>query len=67
MKNEFITQPYNYCQIPIFIPACIMSSEYFTITYIYLIKLLIFEWLKMIALKAFTSKLFEETELVAIS
>ena len=42
-KNEFITQPHNYCQIPICIPACMMSSEYFTITYLCLIKLLIFE------------------------
>ena len=35
----------NWCQIQIGIPACVMSSEYFTRTSLYLVSLENFEWI----------------------
>lgn len=68
MKNEFITQPHNYCQIPIYIPACIMNSEYFTITYLYIDQITNL-WMVKNAINCFEGIYikFEKTELVEIS
>ena len=38
----------NWCQIQIGIPTCVMSSEYFTRTSLYLVRLKIFEWIKLL-------------------
>ena len=43
-----------------------MSSEYFTRTSLYLVKLKIFEWIKILGRHLFYIK-FRETELVEIS
>ena len=38
----------NWCQIQSGIFACVMSSEHFTITSLYLVRLEIFEWIKLV-------------------
>ena len=48
LKNESISRYHNYCQIQIGIPACVMSSEYFKRTSLYLVRLQIFEWIKFL-------------------
>ena len=48
LKNESVNRSCNYCQIQIGIPACAMSSEYFTRTSLYLVRLKIFEWIKFV-------------------
>ena len=64
LKNESISRHHNYCQIQIGIPACVMSSEYFKRTSLYLVRLQIFEWIKF--LRAIYIK-FRETEMIEIS
>ena len=54
-KNEFVCCYHNYCQIQIGIPACIMSSEYVKRTSLYLFRLQIFEWIKVLSQRTFTS------------
>ena len=39
---------HNQCQIQICIPVCVMDSEYFMITSLYLVRLKIFEWIKLL-------------------
>ena len=39
LKNESVSRSRNWCQIQSSIPACIMSSEYFTRTSLYLVRL----------------------------
>ena len=48
MKNQSVSCSRNCCQIQIGIPACGMSSEYFTRTSLYLVRLKIFEWIKFL-------------------
>ena len=48
LKHESVNRSRNYCQIQIGIPACAMSSEYFTRTSLYLVRLKIFEWIKFV-------------------
>ena len=48
LKNESVICSCNWCQIQIGIPACVMSSEYFTRTSLYLVRLKIFEWIKLL-------------------
>ena len=48
-KNEFVSRSRNWCQqIQSSISACVMSSEYFTRTSLYLVRLKIFEWIKFL-------------------
>ena len=53
-KNESLSHSRNQHEIQIGIPACVMSSEYFTRTSLYLVR---FEdlWVDKIALKTLTS------------
>ena len=48
MKNQSVSCLRNWCQIQIGIPACRMSSEYFMRTSLYLVRLKIFEWIKLL-------------------
>ena len=48
MKNEAVSRSSNWCQIQSGISACVMSSEYFTRTSLYLVRLKIFEWIKFL-------------------
>ena len=48
LKNESVSHSWNYCQIQIGNPVCIMSSEYFTRTSLYLVRLKIFKWIKFL-------------------
>ena len=48
LKNESVSRSRNWCQIQSGISACIMSSEYFTRTSLYLVRLEIFEWIKLL-------------------
>ena len=48
LKNESVSRSRNWCQIQSGIPACVMSSEYFTRTSLYLVRLKIFEWIKFL-------------------
>ena len=48
LKNESISCSRNWCQIHIDIPACVMSSECFTRTPLYLVRLKIFEWITLL-------------------
>ena len=45
-KNESVSRSFNWCQIWIGIPACVMSSQYFTRTSLHLVRLKIFERIK---------------------
>ena len=46
--NPLISRSRNWCQIQSGISACVMSSEYFTRTSLYLVRLEIFEWIKLL-------------------
>ena len=48
LKNQSVSCLRNWCQIQIGIPACRMSSEYFMRTSLYLVRLKIFEWIKLL-------------------
>ena len=48
LKNESVSRSRNCCQIQSGISACVMSSEYFTRTSLYLVRLKIFEWIKFL-------------------
>ena len=48
LKNESVSRSRNWCQIQSVISACVMSSEYFTRTSLYLVRLKIFEWIKLL-------------------
>ena len=48
LKNESVSRFRNWCQIQSGISACVMSSEYFTRTSLYLVRLKIFEWIKFL-------------------
>ena len=48
LKNESVCRSRNWCQIQSGISACVMSSEYFTRTSLYLVRLEIFEWIKLL-------------------
>ena len=48
LKNESVSRSRNWCQIQSGISACVMSSEYFTRTSLYLVRLEIFEWIKLL-------------------
>ena len=48
LKNESVCRSRNWCQIQSGISACVMSSEYFTRTCLYLVRLKIFEWIKFL-------------------
>ena len=48
LKNESVSLSRNWCQIQSGISACVMSSEYFTRTSLYLVRLKIFEWIKLL-------------------
>ena len=48
LKNESVCRSRNWCQIQSGISACVMSSEYFTRTSLYLVRLKIFEWIKFL-------------------
>ena len=48
LKNESVSCSRNWCQIQSGISACVMSSEYFTRTSLYLVRLEIFEWIKLL-------------------
>ena len=55
LKNEAVSRFPNSCQIQSGISACVMSSECFTWTSLYLIRLKILEGIKFLRLKMFTS------------
>ena len=44
LKNELVVSVSLKCQIQLRPPVCVMSSEYFTRTSLYLVRLKIFEW-----------------------
>ena len=44
-EKSIVSRSRNWCQIQIGLPACVMSSEYFTGTSLYLVGLKIFEWI----------------------
>ena len=46
--NEPVSHFGNWCRIQIGIPACILSSEYFTRMSLYLVRLKIFDWIKLL-------------------
>ena len=48
LKNESVSRSRNWCQIQSGVSACVMSSEYFTRTSLYLVRLEIFEWIKLL-------------------
>ena len=48
LKDESVSRSHNYCQIQIGIPACVMSSEYFVRTSLYLVRLKISQWVKLL-------------------
>ena len=48
LKNESFSRSRNWRQIQSGISACVMSSEYFTRTSLYLVRLEIFEWIKLL-------------------
>ena len=48
LKNESVSRSRNWCQIQSGISACVMSSEYFMRTSLYLVRLEIFEWIKVL-------------------
>ena len=48
LKNESVSRSRNRCQIQSGISACVMSSVYFTRTSLYLVRLEIFEWIKLL-------------------
>ena len=48
LKNVSVSRSGNWCQIQIGIPAYVMSREYFTRTSLYLARLKIFEWIKIL-------------------
>ena len=48
LKNESVSRSRYWCQIQNGISACVMSSEYFTRTSLYLVRLKIFEWIKFL-------------------
>ena len=48
LKNESISRSRNWRWIQSGISACVMSSEYFTRTPLYLVRLEIFEWIKLL-------------------
>ena len=45
---KFLCHSPNWCQIQSSISACLMSSEYFTRTSLYLVRLKILEWIKFL-------------------
>ena len=47
-KNESVSCSRDWCQIQISIPPCITSSENFTRTFLYLVILKVFEWIKFL-------------------
>ena len=47
LKNESVSRSGNWRQIQSGISACVMSSEHFTRTSLYLVRLEIFEWINM--------------------
>ena len=47
-KNESVSRSRNWCQLQSGISACVMSREYFTRTSLYLVRLEIFEWIKLL-------------------
>ena len=47
-ENESVTRFRNWCQLQMSFPACVMSSEYFTRTSLYLVRLKIFERIKFL-------------------
>ena len=48
LKNESVSHSRNWCQIQSGISACVMSSEYFTRTSLYLVRLEICECIKLL-------------------
>ena len=48
LKNESVSGSRNWCQIQSGISACVMRSDYFTRTSLYLVRLEIFEWIKLL-------------------
>ena len=48
LKNESVSRSCNWCQIQSGISACVMSSEYFRRTSLCLVRLKIFEWIKIL-------------------
>ena len=52
LKNETISRSRNWRRIQSGISACVMSSEYFTRTPLYLVRLEIFEWIKLLRSRA---------------
>ena len=48
LKNEAVSRSRNWCQIQSGISACVMRSEYFTRTSLYLVRMEIFEWIKLL-------------------
>ena len=48
LKNEAVSRSPNWCQIQSGISACVMSSECFTWTSLYLVRLKILEWIKFL-------------------
>ena len=48
LKKESASPSHNWCQIQSGISACVMSREYFTRTSLYLVRLEIFEWIKLL-------------------
>ena len=48
LKNESISCYCNQGQIQISIPVCMIKSEYFMRTCLYLVRLKIFEWIKFL-------------------
>ena len=48
LKNVSVSHSRYWCQIQIGIPPCVMSSEYFTRTSLYLVRLKIFEWIEVL-------------------
>ena len=43
-----ISHSHKKCQIEICIPVCVVRSEYFTRTSLYLVRLKIFEWIELL-------------------
>ena len=48
LKNESVSLSRNWCHIQSGISACVMSSEYFTRTSLYFVRLKISEWIKIL-------------------
>ena len=47
LKNKSVSCSSSECKIQIYIPACVISSEDFTMFSLYLVRVKMFEWIKL--------------------